>query len=318
MARRKTTSSEKKFTNKTYKQKLAQFNIKPLEGYVHINEPLLHLCHCGKTFTRKPREILNTPHCGCAKRRGGGVKKTHEEYLQELKEKNNLCMPLEPYKGANTNIRHRCYCGNEDWFVRPSHVLKGRTCCGFFSPQVKDHKWYLEQLKTSKSKVKPLEPYKRFETKIWHRCICKRKWLVTPHKVLGGRLCGCERSHGERVIHSYLEDNNYSFDKEIQFDDLKYRKALRFDFGIYDEKNELLCLIEFQGRQHFIPDGRHKNSEQEFIYQQIRDDLKRKYVKKNAIPLIEITYKDSDIIKALERELHKLGIGQRFKQLVLF
>ncbi len=63
--------------------------------------------------------------------------------------------------------------------------------------------------------------------------------------------CGCIESKGEQIIAQILNENNINFKKEIKFENLKSNTntPLRFDFGIYNN-NTLVCLIEFQGRQH--------------------------------------------------------------------
>jgi hypothetical protein len=53
-----------------------------------------------------------------------------------------------------------------------------------------------------------------------------------------------------------LNNNNINYKKEYIFSDLvgKNNTPLRFDFGIYSEHQELLFLIEYQGRQHYTYD----------------------------------------------------------------
>lgn len=60
-------------------------------------------------------------------------------------------------------------------------------------------------------------------------------------------------SKGENLIFKLLKDNNVNFSEEIAFKDLRWKDPLRFDFGIYKDKTkqELLCLIEVDGEQHF-------------------------------------------------------------------
>lgn len=51
---------------------------------------------------------------------------THEEYLQELKNKGiTWCYPLEEYNGTRKAILHRCTMCNTDYIVMPKYVLRG-------------------------------------------------------------------------------------------------------------------------------------------------------------------------------------------------
>ncbi len=54
----------------------------------------------------------------------------HEEYLNQLKDLNILCVPQEKYNGSLNKILHKCICGNE-WFINPIVVLsKPNITCG--------------------------------------------------------------------------------------------------------------------------------------------------------------------------------------------
>lgn len=54
-------------------------------------------------------------------------------------------------------------------------------------------------------------------------------------------------SEGERKIHEYLEYGNVPFEEEYIFDDLTAEngKHLRFDFCVFDESDNIECLIEY-------------------------------------------------------------------------
>lgn len=55
-------------------------------------------------------------------------KKTHEQFLDELKEKGINHIPLEEYVDARTGIKFKCgECGNV-WTVRPDNILSGKGC----------------------------------------------------------------------------------------------------------------------------------------------------------------------------------------------
>lgn len=133
----------------------------------------------------------------------------------------------------------------------------------------------------------------------FYKCKCDCGKIIT---VNGSELrrkehnqisCGCILSKGEQKIKEILSFLQINFKQQYTFENLKSNKGynLKFDFGILDANQKLLCLIEFQGKQHYeiIPQWRDENK---FLIQQENDNLKRKYCQKYNIPLIEIPYWD--------------------------
>ena len=63
-------------------------------------------------------------------------------YLEKLKKKNILIVPLEKYKGAQTKILHKCICGNE-WKISPEFVLINVKCgCIKGGPKIKKFNYF--------------------------------------------------------------------------------------------------------------------------------------------------------------------------------
>ena len=115
--------------------------------------------------------------------------------------------------------------------------------------------------------------------------------------------CGCaSRSIGEENIENLLKKYNINYEREYSFEDLKDKKKLRFDFAIFNNKNQLVELIEFDGRQHnneYTP----WNSKETLIERKSRDNLKNKYCNDNNIKLIRIDYKKRDNISIKDLQL---------------
>ena len=130
------------------------------------------------------------------------------------------------------------------------------------------------------------------------KCDCGGEVLVAADKLKSGhtKSCGCVSSYGEKIINNYLANNHINFKTQIGFNDLIYIKKLRFDFGIYDKNDKLLCLIEFNGRQHY--DKTSKFYTEEGVE---RDKLKQSYCQKHNIPLFILTSLDN-----LETQIEKI------------
>lgn len=128
------------------------------------------------------------------------------------------------------------------------------------------------------------------------QCDCGNKVIVigsnlkSPER--GTQSCGCLSSKGELKIINLLKQYNFNFETQKKFKDCLSKKGfpLRFDFGIYNKNNELLYLIEYNGRQHYEEvscwDNEHDNFEERIE----RDLIKKEYCEKNNIPLIIIPY----------------------------
>ena len=134
----------------------------------------------------------------------------------------------------------------------------------------------------------------------WCVCDCGEKISVGRGSLKSGatRSCGCLKSKGEEKISQILNDNKIPHIKGYTFDDLKGKKnKLKFDFAIFDSFQSLICLIEFQGIQHF-QDMIAWQSSLTVDEQKENDKKKREYCLKNNILLIEISYEDYEEISA--------------------
>lgn len=58
-------------------------------------------------------------------------------------------------------------------------------------------------------------------------------------------------SKGEAKIAALLKENRIPFKQEFTFPDLKWKGKLKFDFAIFNLKEELIALLEYDGEQHF-------------------------------------------------------------------
>jgi hypothetical protein len=178
----------------------------------------------------------------------------------------------------------------------------------------KTNEQYLHELKNANIQVFPREVYQGIFTKIMHICTCGNEWLVTPHSILFGNLCGCQTSKAEKIINEWCKNNGIIVKRQMSFPDLispKGRK-LRYDFGIYKD-DKLFCLVEYHGKQHFeFTNKIWFKSEEDVKYALKRDKIKRNYAKDKKIPLLEITYKDKDICEKLKNELYNIGYFDLF------
>lgn len=122
----------KKRTNDEFVEELNERrpNIIPLEPFNGVDNKIRCRCKtCGDEFYTTPYVLLSGKSGNGCRKCTGTKKKTHEEYVQELLDKNIPVDVIERYKGNRFSILHKCKkCGYE-WNVRPSNIL-----CGFLCP----------------------------------------------------------------------------------------------------------------------------------------------------------------------------------------
>ena len=104
-------------------------------------------------------------------------------------------------------------------------------------------------------------------------------------------------SRAEIKIEDILRASNMNFVEEYSFPDLysSNGRPLRFDFAIFDDDNELMFLLEYQGIQHYIAKSKFGGASG-LKKQQYNDMLKREYCRKHNIILIAIPYTDENKI----------------------
>ena len=102
-----------------------------------------------------------------------------------------------------------------------------------------------------------------------------------------------EPSKGEKKLINLFRRGGIQFKREVSFQDLtgKHKTLLRYDFALY-KNGRFVCLVEFDGEQHFkyVPYF-HKNPSG-FKKAQERDRQKNKYCLTHGITLIRVPYWD--------------------------
>ena len=109
------------------------------------------------------------------------------------------------------------------------------------------------------------------------------------------------------TINRYLNSHNINYKTEYSFQNFFTEKGgkYRYDFAIFNNKNELLCLIEYQGDIHFKYHNSGWNNKEKFEERQKSDIIKKEYCDNNNIKLYYITYEE-DIEKRLEEILNDI------------
>lgn len=146
-----------------------------------------------------------------------------------------------------------------------------------------------------------VEKADRRQSRVWLcKCDCGNSCEVQHTYLTNGdtKSCGCMRSAGEAKIDLILQKrhlkSNFIFSREKTFEDLIFVGKPRFDFAIYKSNGEIICLIEYDGEQHYNPQNGYYN---ENVI--ATDKMKIQYCLENDIPLHIIRF-DEDIETRME------------------
>ena len=187
----------------------------------------------------------------------------------------------------------QCHCGREVVVLKSNLIYNKTKSCGC-----------LQKQRVSKSNSKDLvgQVFGRLTVLEFtgeinshgekvYSCLCE---CGNHHKVATGKLtngdtksCGCLISFYEGEIKKELDKNKIAYTTQYSFPDLiGTTRPLRFDFAIFQD-DKLLCLIEYNGIQHYINKGEFGGFQRE-----VSDIKKKEYCINNNIPLIILNKKN--------------------------
>jgi len=167
---------------------------------------------------------------------------------------------------------------------------------------------------TLNGSLKPSDVTCHNDQRIFWICEHGHIWpSIIAHRTNGTGCPICNVSKGEKEVLELLKKHNIVFKIQYKFDNCKYERPLPFDFAIMNTKNELVFLIEYDGKQHFEPidfaNKGEKWAKEQFELVQTKDKIKNNYCKKNNIPLLRIPYTEFDSIEEiLLKELKKYNL----------
>lgn len=296
-------------------------DIEILGNYINKKTKVLVKHKCGYEWNANPEPLWNghgCPRCsGKLKKNTSSIKKEIYELVGDEYE------VIGEYIDTHTPIKFKHnICGNIFKMSPKAFIHNGQRC---------PHERYIRSAKSNsipfdiiKDKIMELEngnydiigDYIKASKKVeFVHYICGRKFMLEPTRFIkGGIRCPyCYRSKGEEVIREYLTTNNYSFKEQFKIKECKNIRPLPFDFALF-ESNKLICLIEYDGAQHY--EKKFNSNEKEFLRIQQNDQIKNEFCKSKKIILIRIKYVRSEnpnifkdkIINKLEKELAKYNM----------
>lgn len=153
-------------------------------------------------------------------------KKTHEEYVEELKIKNPTVEVVEQYININTPIKHHCLIHDVFWKTTPGRALRGVGCeeCRiekFRQIRCKTHEQYVKEVADINPDIIVVGKYIDARTPIEY--FCKKHgvlWNSYPDNVLRGigcKECGNEKARDKNIkSHDQYVDDLYVTNSDIE------------------------------------------------------------------------------------------------------
>lgn len=196
---------------KTHEEYVEELKVKKpyievIGTYINAYTKITHKCLTHNiVWDVSPHNILKSCGCElCAKiEREQARRKTHDEYVKELKINNSQVEVVDKYINSNTKIKHHCLIHDVYWDTTPVRALKGCGCpkCHkerLFISNTRTHEEYLTLLNNMNINIEPLEPYITCNDKIKHRCNKHNiVWDVKPDNILRGY--GCSECLKEKI-----------------------------------------------------------------------------------------------------------------------
>lgn len=152
---------------------------------------------CGHSWYATPRSLLGGSNCPeCA----GNSKKTHSQFVKELKTKNPAVSVVGEYINAKTKIAVRCTTCGKELFMTPNALLNGHGCkdCnqarGMAKRQgktrLKTTEEVVQQLLTINPEIEVLGEYTHSKEPLQVRCkACGHEWSPRAGNLLRGYGC---------------------------------------------------------------------------------------------------------------------------------
>lgn len=150
------------------------------------------------------------------------IKKSHEQFIQEMKNVNSNIQILSNYAGNKKKVKCLCNICKNKWEAQPKHLLSGHGCpkCGYknsANKRLKSHEQFIKEFKFNNVHADTIaiqSKYKGVYTSISCKCLIDGyEWNATPHNLLNNR--GCPKCK----INNFCGENNPRWNKELNDED---------------------------------------------------------------------------------------------------
>ena len=275
---------------------------------------------CGRIYETTPTHFMDREQ-RCKKCSGVNIERS-QKFIEKLKKETlrDGYVLIGEYKNSKTKITIKHLECNSEYDVKPENFLSGRRCPYCYAKEKKGkpiNKIPKNFYNNIKGRYDLMSEFISTRDDVSLKCLkCNTVFITLPRyfdngsiEDVYGKCPNCIRrfSNGENKVYDVIKDLDCDIISEYSFPDCVDINPLRFDFAIFKD-DQLICLIEYQGEQHYkYNDFFFKNKEH---YERVinRDNIKRKYCEENNHVLIEVPYWEKDINSFLKNKFKQVGI----------
>lgn len=167
-------------------------------------------------------------------------RKTHKEFLLELKTINKNIKLLGKYVHSKQKIKCKCMIDGYIWEAYPTHLLRGHGCPKCAGNIKKTHKEFVKELNSINENIEIMSRYKNDGVKVLCRCkIDNHEWEATPNNLLRGY--GCPKCGELRRINLRTKKHS-EFIKELKL--VNPNIEVLSEYSRSDKKIKCRCKID--------------------------------------------------------------------------
>lgn len=291
------------------------------------NKKVWWVCEMGHEFEAiiSNRALLKTKCSYCRNMKVTKENCLATRYPELAKEwhptKNKNLTPYDVLPSARRKVWWKCSEGHE-WESRIDHRNNMESKCPYCSGKraCNDNSLFVlfpdiaKEWDYNKNKLTPHEFTVYSNKMIWWKCEKGHEWKAQICNRSYGTGCPtCNKSKGENKLTIILDQyKEVKYKTQYRIKKCRNKLPLPFDFAIFDKNNKLLCLIEYDGEQHYRPSF----GEESFQKTKHNDRVKNEYCKQNNIPLIRVPYWEYNNLETyLKNKLKEIGINIHNKEL---
>ena len=277
--------------------------------YKNIMTKVCIICPEHGEFKQTPNDHLNRKR-NCPKCVHRSYKKTTEEFIEEARavHGNRYDYSKVVYEREDDKVCIICPKHGEFW-QSPHRHLFGQKCPKCANEiNGKNKRLSLDtfvkkamEIHGNRYDYSKVE-YKTTDTPVCIICPEHGEFWQAPHNHIGQKQgCPkCSKSHMEKEISLFLDENSVRYEEQKKFPWLKYKRRLSLDFYLPDYD----IAIECQGEQHFIKMRYITETDEKRKMVQERDKVKKELCEKHGIKLIY--YSTAVKLNGIYRDKNKL------------
>ena len=117
-------------------------------------------------------------------------KKTHEEFIKELKDIQPNINIISKYINSSQKVKCNCLVCNNIWEAKASHLLSGHGCPNCNKPKKKTHDMFVREVSLVNKDIEIIGEYVGSQVKVLCKCkIDGYEWYSRPDRLLNGKGC---------------------------------------------------------------------------------------------------------------------------------